>query len=61
MNDVQEYFKDICHLHEIVVVGDRYFTDILFGNRMGAYTIKTDVITSDGENFAVKLVCTIIL
>lgn len=55
--DVQDHFSEIENTKDIIVVGDRYFTDVLFGNRMGALTVKTDIITPIGENFAVKMVC----
>ena len=35
---------------ECVVIGDRLFTDILFGNRYGIYSVLTDIITLDGDN-----------
>lgn len=31
------------------MVGDRYFTDVVFGNRHGMLTICPDPITLDGE------------
>ncbi|KAI9332599.1 mitochondrial PGP phosphatase-domain-containing protein [Zopfochytrium polystomum] len=42
---------------EIVVVGDRVLTDVVYGNLMGAYTILTrDIITEKGDNwFAAKI------
>lgn len=42
--------------HEIAVVGDRSVGDILWGNSQGFLTIKTDPLTSQGENFAVRFV-----
>jgi phosphatidylglycerophosphatase GEP4 len=42
--------------HEIVVVGDRYTTDVLFGNLHGMLTIKTRILTPNGENFVVRFV-----
>lgn len=41
---------------EIAVVGDRYTTDILFGNLFGMFTIKTEILTPEGENAVVKSV-----
>ncbi|KAI9332431.1 mitochondrial PGP phosphatase-domain-containing protein [Zopfochytrium polystomum] len=42
---------------EIVVVGDRVLTDVVYGNLMGAYTILArDIITEKGDNwFAAKI------
>lgn len=60
IEDVKKHFKDFCSPEEIVVIGDRYFTDILFGNSMGSLTIKTDIITPYGENSFVKMVIDII-
>ncbi|EGC34924.1 hypothetical protein DICPUDRAFT_152793 [Dictyostelium purpureum] len=40
----------------LVMVGDRYLTDILFGNLYGMFTIYTNPITSKGDNFFVKLI-----
>ena len=42
--------------HELVMVGDRTFTDVAFGNAMGMLTIKCAPFTSKGENFLVKMV-----
>lgn len=43
--------------HEIAIIGDRLVGDILWGNSQGFLTIKTDPLTSEGENFAVRFVC----
>ncbi|GAM24379.1 hypothetical protein SAMD00019534_075540 [Acytostelium subglobosum LB1] len=40
----------------IIMVGDRFLTDILFGNLYGMMTIYTSPITSVGDNGAVKLI-----
>lgn len=42
--------------HEIAVIGDRSVGDILWGNAQGFLTIKTEPLTSEGENFAVRFV-----
>jgi phosphatidylglycerophosphatase GEP4 len=55
MDSVLEYLG--CKPSEIVVLGDRYFTDIMFGNLHGSLTIYTDPLTSEGENVAVRVVC----
>ncbi|KAJ3258272.1 hypothetical protein HK103_003753 [Boothiomyces macroporosus] len=50
-----KYFD--CKPSEIAVVGDRLFTDIVYGNRIGAYTILvTEIITEKGDNpFAIQI------
>ncbi|EGG21398.1 hypothetical protein DFA_01280 [Cavenderia fasciculata] len=40
----------------LIMVGDRYLTDILFGNLYGMLTIFTKPITSNGDNPMVKLI-----
>ena len=35
--------------NEIAIIGDRVFTDILVGNRLGMYTILVDSVDSDGK------------
>ena len=35
--------------NEIAIIGDRVFTDILVGNRLGIYTILVDSVDSCGE------------
>lgn len=41
---------------QIMMIGDRYTTDVLFGNLWGMLTVKTDILTPNGENFVVKTV-----
>ncbi|KAF0696545.1 Aste57867_12738 [Aphanomyces stellatus] len=36
--------------HELIMVGDRYSTDVLFGNSNGMLTIRTDQLSTDGES-----------
>ena len=38
------------------MVGDRYLTDIVFGNRLGMLTVRTEPLTLRGEPKAVLLV-----
>ena len=35
--------------NEIAIIGDRVFTDILVGNRLGMYTILVDSVDCDGN------------
>jgi len=44
-----------CQPHEIATIGDRYFTDVLFGNLHGLLTIFTYPLTNEGDNPAVKI------
>jgi len=41
---------------QLVMVGDRYLTDVVFGNRNGMLTIRPAPFTSQGEPKAVLLV-----
>ena len=41
---------------KLVMVGDRYMTDIVFGNRLGMLTIRPEPFTWSGEPQTVKLV-----
>ncbi|KAL6066889.1 Phosphatidylglycerophosphatase gep4 mitochondrial [Balamuthia mandrillaris] len=41
---------------ETVVVGDRYLTDVLFGNLHGLLTVHTRLLTAEGEKPIVKLI-----
>jgi phosphatidylglycerophosphatase GEP4 len=55
VNDVLNFFK--CDKEQIAVIGDRYLTDILFGNMHGMLTIHTSPLTKDGESVTVAIVC----
>ena len=35
--------------NEVAIIGDRVFTDILVGNRLGMYTILVDSVDPYGE------------
>lgn len=50
IKDVRKYFD--CEPVDLVICGDRVFTDIVFGNRYGMLTILTDIFTEDGDNLA---------
>jgi len=47
---VTDYFH--CLPKELVMFGDRIFTDIVFGNRYGMLTIHTALLTEEGDNKA---------
>lgn len=56
--DVEPYFLnrlDACSCRDLIMVGDRYMTDIVFGNRLGMYTIRPRPLTERGEPLAVRL------
>lgn len=39
---------------DLVFVGDRTFTDVAFGNRLGCLTIRVEPFTTKGENLVVR-------
>lgn len=41
-----------CKPSELVMFGDRIFTDIVFGNRYGLLTVHTALLTGEGDNKA---------
>ncbi|KAI8100607.1 hypothetical protein M9434_004998 [Picochlorum sp. BPE23] len=56
--DVEPYFMnrlEACSCRDLIMVGDRYMTDIVFGNRLGMYTIRPRPLTERGEPLAVRL------
>ncbi|KAF2074746.1 hypothetical protein CYY_003934 [Polysphondylium violaceum] len=55
IDSVVQYFK-VDSPNKIIMVGDRFLTDILFGNLYGMFTIYINPITSIGDNFFVKLI-----
>jgi phosphatidylglycerophosphatase GEP4 len=48
--EVKRYFR--CDPAELVMFGDRIFTDIVFGNRYGMLTVHTALLTEEGDNKA---------
>ncbi|MDO8481448.1 MAG: YqeG family HAD IIIA-type phosphatase [Nanoarchaeota archaeon] len=48
MEEVEAFFN--CRPEEIIVIGDRLFTDIAFGNRYGCHTILVNPLTKRYEN-----------
>eukprot|EP00892_Ulva_mutabilis_P011184 jgi/Ulvmu1/8438/UM043_0016.1 len=50
--ELQERFG--CEAHEIVCVGDRGLTDIVYGNRNGLLTIQVDPFDVEPESVAVR-------
>eukprot|EP01126_Amoeba_proteus_P061533 TRINITY_DN8270_c0_g1_i1.p1 TRINITY_DN8270_c0_g1~~TRINITY_DN8270_c0_g1_i1.p1 ORF type:complete len:246 (+),score=20.65 TRINITY_DN8270_c0_g1_i1:428-1165(+) len=54
MLDVQRHLS--VNPQEVVVIGDRYMTDILFGNLNGCLTIYSVPLVNHGENVIVRMV-----
>ncbi|XP_068654040.1 phosphatidylglycerophosphate phosphatase 1, chloroplastic/mitochondrial [Aristolochia californica] len=52
--DIEKYFG--CPTSSVVMVGDRHFTDIVYGNRNGFMTILTEPLSLFEEPFIVKQV-----
>jgi len=50
IKNVLDHFH--CNSKELVMFGDRIFTDIVFGNRYGMLTIHTALLTEEGDNKA---------
>lgn len=50
ISEVKKYFG--CDPVELVMFGDRIFTDVVFGNRYGMLTIHTALLTEEGDNTA---------
>lgn len=51
--DLEKHFG--CPANKLVMVGDRYMTDVVFGNRLGMMTIRPAPLTWDGEPQTVKM------
>jgi len=49
---VMAYFN--CRPDELIMCGDRVFTDVVFGNRYGMLTILTTLLTEKGDNPAAR-------
>jgi hypothetical protein len=45
-----------CPPSRLVMIGDRYLTDVVYGNRHGMLTIRPSPLTLQGEPFTVRLV-----
>jgi phosphatidylglycerophosphatase GEP4 len=44
-----------CAPHETVMIGDRYLTDVFFGNRSGMLSIRVAPFVSTGESVGVRV------
>ncbi|RCV27721.1 hypothetical protein SETIT_5G347600v2 [Setaria italica] len=52
--EIETYFG--CSASNLVMVGDRYFTDVVYGNRNGFLTVFTEPLNVSDESFIVKRV-----
>ncbi|CAL4960954.1 unnamed protein product [Urochloa decumbens] len=52
--EIESYFG--CSASNLVMVGDRYFTDVVYGNRNGFLTVLTEPLDLSGESYVVKRV-----
>nr|CAB3474529.1 unnamed protein product [Digitaria exilis] len=52
--EIESYFG--CSASVLVMVGDRYFTDVVYGNRNGFLTVLTEPLNFAGESYIVKRV-----
>ena len=44
-----------CESHEMIFVGDRYLTDVVYGNRHGMFTVRVEPFTEEGESASIAL------
>ena len=51
--DLERHFG--CGAEELVMVGDRYLTDVVFGNRNGMFTIRVAPVQLEGEPVGVRI------
>ena len=45
-----------CPATRLVMIGDRYLTDMVYGNRHGMLTVRPSPLTLAGETLAVRMV-----
>ncbi|EMS57867.1 hypothetical protein TRIUR3_17684 [Triticum urartu] len=55
--EIESYFD--CSASDLVLVGDRYFTDVIYGNRNGFLTVFTEPLSFVGESYIVRKSVTI--
>lgn len=51
--EVAAYFG--CSTADLVMIGDRFSTDVVFGNLYGMLTIKTEALDPSKDNMMVRL------
>ena len=39
----------------MIFVGDRYLTDVVYGNRHGMFTVRVEPFTEEGESTSIRL------
>ena len=44
-----------CDAREMIFVGDRYLTDVVYGNRHGMFTVRVEPFTEEGESTSIRL------
>ena len=54
VDDVVAHFPGCDSAKKLIFVGDRYLTDVVYGNRHGMFTIRVEPFTLKGESFAIK-------
>ncbi|BAF06430.2 Os01g0796500 [Oryza sativa Japonica Group] len=52
--EIESYFG--CSASNLVLVGDRYFTDVVYGNRNGFLTVLTEPLNFANESYIVRQV-----
>lgn len=53
-NELEAHFR--CPADKLIMIGDRYFTDVVYGNLNGMLTIRPAPFTEKGETAVVKTV-----
>jgi len=52
--DVIRHFQGCDSAKKLIFVGDRYYTDVVYGNRHGMFTIRVEPFTLKGESIAIR-------
>ena len=52
--ELENYFE--CNIQELAIIGDRYLTDVAYGNRYGMFAAHVQPFTSRGDNPLVKII-----
>lgn len=56
VDDVVVYFFLCDSVKKLIFVGDRYFTDVVYGNRYGMFIVRVVLFIIKGELFVIKSV-----
>ena len=54
VDDVVAHFPTCDSAQKLIFVGDRYLTDVVYGNRHGMFTVRVAPFTTKGESLAIK-------